>query len=399
MDLQSCTFLRLEKVPWLGGLAFIFSTLPAIGLYVGIVSTQMPALGGREVSKASPPAIDIRLQLALADIVADNPQDMLSFSLDPPRPDSTTWGSCFLVRLNQSKQFKRVEVPAILELEFGASGTLQFALNPERRFWLDLHLGAAGALEASLFYRTPSGELVPQKSWVVTAQETPIQLAEEFPIDSPFRELGESRWWGSDLFLEKYEMGEACQRLEIGPIAQARLIDVKEGGWIGFKENQWRAIPQLEEAKGLPIARIKNKTPEGLEIEGWEGMSHIRLKLQPMPLVPLKIRAEELFTQLRIRSEKQISCAIEKQCLILKTGDWVIKADQRWKILRKKEEKDAYVRGEIQGDLFVFDRIETKGTGKTICGHYFSAGRTHIAVLDCPVQKRQGTHKARGKSR
>lgn len=397
MSLQNFVFLGLERIPWLGSLTLILSMLPALGLYFGIVAAQMPTVGGWEFVKESPPVIDIRLQLALADIVADNPQELLSVSLDPPRPDAMIQGSCFLVCLNQSKQFKRVEVPSKLELEFRESGELQFSLSQEPRFWIDLHLGVSGALEASLFYRTPSGELVSQKSWIVTAQETPIQLAKELPEESPFRELGEARWGGADLFLEKYGTGGIFQRLEIGLAGQ--VLEFKEGDWIVFKESRWRPMARLEEAEGRPIARIKNKTPQDLEMEGWEGSSYIRLKLLPALLPALKIRGEEFFTQLRVRSEKQISCAIDKQCLILKAGDWVLKADQRWKVLRKKEEKEAYVSGELQGDLFIFDRIETKGAGKSVCGHYFSIGRTQMAALDCPVQKRGGTHKGRGKSR
>ncbi|MDE3045051.1 MAG: hypothetical protein KGJ02_00175 [Verrucomicrobiota bacterium] len=376
----------------------ILSNLPAIGLYVQLLSVDHPWIGGYEHVKPIPPSVDIRLQLAEAPVVVGDAREQISFSLDPPRPASSLKGSGLLVRLNESKQSKRVEVPVRLPIEFNKTGVLQFS-SGDGRFWLDLRVGDARCAEAALVYETLTGDTTEQQIWPVVAQETPIQSAEEFPESSPFRELGEARWWGTDLFLEEYKGGEAIHRLEMG--SGGTFLDVSMNAWLVFKDHQWQSIAQIEEAQGLPIARIKKATSHGLELEGWEASSHVCLRLPPTLSTPLKMRSEDFFAQLRVRSEKQISCMMDKQCLILKVGDWVLKTDQRWRILRKEEEKNAYVKGELTGDLFVFDCIETKGAVKNVCGHYFPAVRTQKATMECPVQRRQGpgVHKGRGKNR
>ena len=158
--------------------------------------------------------------------------------------------------------------------------------------------------------------------------------------------------------------------------------------WLVFKEGKWNKVIDLKDIEQLPIAHLKGATPLGLEIEGWEGSSHIRMKLAPVFSAPLKMKGEELFTQLRVRSEKQVSCMLDKQCLILRPNDWILKTQGRWKILRKTEEKNGFLEGKLLGEVFVLDRIETKGPTKNIAGHYFSATRSQMVPIEY-VQKMQ----------
>ena len=209
---------------------------------------------------------------------------------------------------------------------------------------------------------------------------------EEFSPGTPFRDLAEARFWGQDLLREKYGDSTPVQRMEIGTDA----IDCAPNDWLIFKDRKWQKISDLEKSEGLPIAHVKTASPQALEMEGWDGTSHIRLKMPISPLPPLKIRGEELFSQLRVRSEKQISCIMDKQCLILRAGDWVVRSANRWKIVRKKEEKALFLEGKIVGELFVLDRIDSKGAVKSIAGQCFSARRTQALPIEFaqPVQKR-----------
>ena len=98
-----------------------------------------------------------------------------------------------------------------------------------------------------------------------------------------------------------------------------------------------------------------------------------------------KIKAEELFGSIRVRSDKQISCLLDKQCLIIKINDWVVKISDRWKILRKAEEKEAFLKGKLVGELFVLDQISNKQGQKSILGHMYNLARTQMTAVDLPV--------------
>ena len=122
---------------------------------------------------------------------------------------------------------------------------------------------------------------------------------------------------------------------------------------------------------------------------------YIRLSLAIGPSSPFKAKGEELFSSVRIRSEKQISCMLEKQCLILKTGDWVFRGANRWEVLRNQEEKDAYLQGKMIGELFLFDRIDSKAGQKFVQGTLFNLGRTEAIALEIAVssQRKSPSHK------
>jgi hypothetical protein len=168
----------------------------------------------------------------------------------------------------------------------------------------------------------------------------------------------------------------------VGAPPNTGRIECSLKDWLVFKEGKWERVSDLRQVEGQPIARLKNASSGALELEGWEGTSHIRMRLALAPLPPLKMRGEELFAQLRVRSEKQVSCMLDKQCFILRPNDWILKTQGRWKILRKEEEKAAFVERKIAGEAFVLDRIEVKGPSKSIAGHYISAGRSQMVPIE-----------------
>jgi len=114
---------------------------------------------------------------------------------------------------------------------------------------------------------------------------------------------------------------------------------------------------------------------------------------------------DNLFSSIRIRSDKQISCTLDKQCLILRTGDWVLKTGNRWKVLRREEEKEAFLSGKIAGELFVLDQISNLQGQKSISGHIYNLPRTQTVSIELPVvgrkahSVRSGDLKAKGKAR
>lgn len=304
----------------------------------------------------------------------------ISFSFDPPRPDGAARQQQLMVRLKKGAQSKRVSLPCRLDLQYGEGEALLFSPS-ESSFWVELSPATGGQIEGKVFIHSlPEGK-AEGTPFFAAPQESPIQSAQEFPEGSPFRLLGEARWWGKDLFREKFGDGVLSERLEIGTVATAELAEIREGEWLVWQEGRWQKSPYPADGK-KPIARIESVQGKCLVLEGWDADAHVRLALAPSAGPSFKVKGEELFSSIRVRSDKQISCMLEKQCLILKTGDWILKNDGKWKILRKKEERESYLNGKLFGDLFVFEGIELKQGQKVIRGQFFNPGRSQTVQVE-----------------
>jgi hypothetical protein len=209
-------------------------------------------------------------------------------------------------------------------------------------------------------------------SFAVSGQECPIQSAHEFSEGSYFRLLAEAKWWGKDQFRGSAVSGE---RLELG----SELIEIQEGDWLVWR-GKWEKSEKPE--KDMPVARIQSSGLKALVLDAWDAEGHIRIALNSSIGTPMKIKGEDLFSSIRIRSERQISCMLEKQCMILKTGDWILKSDGRWRILRKKDERDAFLNGKLFGELFILDQISQKQGQKMVQGRLFNSVRTQVVPIE-----------------
>jgi hypothetical protein len=391
--------LNFERMPWAGSLVLVACTVPALLLLLLPIDDFAPMSLRGPLEKGRNRSADMRFSLSseFSGLMPGISQEQISFSKDPSRPDRQGKTNQFLIRLRNSRQMKRVEMPVALGLAFDSAGSLQFS-NDSSAFWLECKLLENQTLSAALIVRTPAGEVITHAEWIPVPMETPLQTAEEFPSDNPFRELLESRWLGPDLLRQKIH-GEVVHRLEVGSPPTVRVIDCRVGDWLTHNGKGWEKCgpPRLiEEEKNPidqnpPLAHIQTSTAQFLEIEGWNEMSHVRFRWNLAATSPCKIKTEELFSQIRVRSEKQVSCMMDKQCFVLRPGDFVLKANGRWKALRKTEEKEALLTGELVGELFILEKIGMTPGGKNIVGSYFSPNRVQLV----PIELTQKAKKSR----
>lgn len=347
-------------------------------------SPQIDRKGIREEEKKTL-EISLPLQRSLPTFpIPDLQADLVVFP-DPARPDEGQHAPAFCVRLKKSGQTQRVSMPCTLYLEYKGKDQLGFAAQ-ETPFWLKLQPTETHQIEAQVHILFPEIKEPQGNSFYTFLQENAPQAAQEFPEGSPFRVLAEARWLGPDVFEQRFGQGAVIERFEWGSGNAITRLDIRIGQWMVWQEGHWEILPDLQEAKKRPIARIKGVQGKSLLLEGWEMDHHVSLSLNPFPQPVLKTRGEELFSALRVRSEKQVSCMLEKQCLILRTGDWVLKTQGRWKVLRKPEDRDAFLKGKITGDLFVFEKIEQKMGQKVVQGQLCNSARSQMIPLEIAAQ-------------
>lgn len=292
-------------------------------------------------------------------------------SLSPPRPGQELGQAVAYVRLKNAKESRQVTLPSRLFVQFTEQGSLVFQDEPGP-FWMDLSLdGEAVAVRLSvardhaemqhaLFSRRPEASFV--------------QKAEEFSAGSPIRVLGEARWWGADL-VSQLGSSVGKQRMEFGSYA----LDLGEQDWLCWKGGRWVKTAHPEMEKDLPIAKIHSILGTVLEWDVWDE-AHTRLAVTQQPFQNPRLKPDEWVGSLRIRSDRQISCTLEKQSIVLRLNDWAVKENTHWKVLRKSEDKQALIEGQKSGELFVLEKIDSKQ--KCIKGKLFFANRAQMITIE-----------------
>lgn len=314
----------------------------------------------------------------------------LSLREIPLRPGSLEKRPGLYVRLKKNGLIKRVQLPASVGLKVDLSGNLLF--EEKSPYWAEIR-EEGGRYRACFFAKMDNKEpfLIEELSLVV--EEVPFSEASGLAPSSPFHLLSEAKLLGRDLLKERF--GVEVYRVEIGSV----VWDLSPGDFLGFIEGDWRRVDSFDPEY---LVEIKKKEGGSLYFEGWEGKEPLRLLISPALNSPFKPKTEELFGAVRIRSEKQVSCLIEKQCLVLKVGDWALKKEGKWKVLKKQLDREAVVRGDLVGDLFIFERIESKQGQKLAVGSFYNLSRTQMASIELPgglQRKTTKEAKKRGKNR
>lgn len=280
------------------------------------------------------------------------------------------------LKLKKQGAGRKIALPARVDLRYGNS--LEFS-GEKGLFWAELERAGEAKCLVRIFAAIEPNETTMVESYFLRVEEPPYRNASEFLEGSPFRLLAQSRFLGRDLFSSRYGEEGSWYRLEIGPLEKGGVVALQENDWLVFSEGKWQ---KTEQPSSPNLARILSCREREMILEGWMDGEYLRLMLPVGSSLPFKTKSEGLLSAVRVRSEKQISCMLDKQCLILQAGDWVVKGDLRWKVLRKPDEKNAYLRNQSMGELLVFDGLETKGGQKKVMASLFNGDHSQIASIE-----------------
>lgn len=318
----------------------------------------------------------------------------LQFFAAPPRPGGgkTEWE--ITAQLKESGARRKISLPARLYLTEGKDEKLLFSSEPSL-FWIEAVEGKRKrSIETTVWVKRSLEEAAEQ----VEVFSSPLERAkwEELAHSLPIQKLRQLHWVGSDRLLRSLAK-EAPQERFIDPSLPEGGLCLSPRDWLVFNGERWEKKEDLPPGEIAPIAHIE-EVREVLYFGVWEGENYFQLAFAPLPLPPARLQPAELFSNLRIRSDQQVSCMLEKQWLVLRTGDWVCKREGKWKVLRKKEDREALQRGEIQGELFLFEQIETRQGQKVMRGTLFDVSRTHAVHVEISAAS-PGKRGAAGKGR
>jgi hypothetical protein len=388
-----------ERISWIGGSVLGAGLLLAVPFLSALWFGGCPIVAAEEKKHTEEKILPLSFSLTEKDFSPSLPlpdvQKEICFSFDPPRPDGMLNRPQLSVRLKKNGVFRRAFLPCRIDLEYRES-SLTFSQG-KSLFWMEIDPAAGGMIEVKVCVAQENGKGVETGRFFTEPEESPILSAQEIPACSPFRRLAEARWLGMDLFRKEQGQQSLGERIEIGESPSVEFIELKENEWLFCKDGKWEKVACPGEGNGKPIVHIQSNTGKQLVLEGWNNDAHMRFALPSLGNASFKIRGEDLFSSIRVRSEKQISCMLEKQCLVLRAGDWVAKTEGRWKVLRKESEREAYLTGKSVGEIFVFDQIALKQGQKFVQGRLFNTLHCQAAPIEIAAQSGHRPKKEIGK--
>jgi hypothetical protein len=210
--------------------------------------------------------------------------------------------------------------------------------------------------------------------------------------------LKKGKMWAPDLFLhqwggEEYRDLSAKHKVEI----DNKVYFLSVGDLLWWDEGQWKiGKAAFEDA---PLAKLVSTSGQEMAFEVWNSNGYVsstfNIALQSSK-APQK--AEEVITSVRPRSPSEITCQLGKRRVIVKEGDWWIKTDRRWRSLKTAADLEAFLHHEIQGELFIFEKIENM-KGKTVLkGRCFDKMRTESLPLSLVVNTEKKVPSSSGKN-
>ena len=79
--------------------------------------------------------------------------------------------------------------------------------------------------------------------------------------------------------------------------------------------------------------------------------------------------------------------------MVLREGDWVLKTASGFRNLKKLEQIEDCIYHRLQGELFVFDQLETVQGKSVMKGHFFDATRSQMQTLSFPISQEKKSSK------
>ncbi len=318
-------------------------------------------------------------------------QDPLSFSypavegevdvlIGRKHPASLDQNLDYYVRLKKNGVVKRVSLPARIGLYY--ENGLKFSEN-EDAFWLELEISPSGPILARSFVMNLQGEKHLIESFSLVGEE--LAFSKGPGCDLPaFRSLMGARYLGKDLVLMRLQEGDALYLLTM----HQETLRVKEGDLLLWIDGKW-CKSEAKDLQGHIVARVAHCLAKDMILEAWDldGKYH-RFLMSMAEESAVQPKSGNFLTALRVRSEKQVSCMLEKQCLIVQLGDWILKtSDNRWKILRNSEDKNAYLQDRLRGELLIFDRMDVKNGHKVLITSLFSPQHSQMTSMEWEISQ------------
>ena len=157
------------------------------------------------------------------------------------------------------------------------------------------------------------------------------------------------------------------------------------GDFFVWADNQWK-IPEGD-TKNQCLSRVVKTTSDCVKFNVWspQGLDKQVVAFHVSKEGSLNVKIDEMFTRIRKRTKRSVSCFIDQKSRLLRQGDWLERRKSGWKTLASIEELDTCLRGESEGELLVFDGVEKLGDKWVFLGHLFDSKHINVQQIQLPL--------------
>lgn len=218
--------------------------------------------------------------------------------------------------------------------------------------------------------------------------------------------LTQSKWWGTDLLFQEYGGEEwrshsSKQKIYMGT-HDPYLLFLEEGDFLIWENFHWKLAAEPPSSADVLIAHVKKIQSQEIELAIWGpgATTPEWVYVHKQPAAAFNSRMDYLPTSFRQRSATQVTCLLGKRRVILSEGDWLLKATSGWRILNNLKDFEDALNHKINGEIFIFDRLEKEGANILLKGSLFNIERTQKQPISISmVSEKKTFKKKRGHSK
>lgn len=283
-----------------------------------------------------------------------------------------------------------------LHLEYQGDSTYTFSENnAPTPLWLIVKIVDDEELLVALHMHDEKGELITTPAaahtFVLPLQDVPRNRVERwqlgpYHVDSTLLVRQKARWIGPDLFLEihggeEYAFAAGKQRIDFHEKETSYSVFVGPDDYLVWKQGRWTLPEPGEETTALPLLAVNRIDEKIMSLELWSPSGTSKTMLSLIRSINRQ-KAPDLTREFRFVGAKTWAQFIVEvhggERMILKPGDWLVHTKQGWEKLDTPEQIDAYVDGEVQGPLFVLEKMTKQNGHQALLGHVFTTARSQV---------------------
>ncbi|HEU64015.1 MAG TPA: hypothetical protein ENH96_01325 [Chlamydiae bacterium] len=315
------------------------------------------------------------------DISINSIKDEIEVQIVEKRPDSKVKQEKFEIKFKKSSKILKVIEDEKFFVAVDKNGNFEFS---DVKTPLVIFLKAIDKKNVKVVMETDLEDFMKDtqsKTIFFVLSPTDFVYTKDIDTRDDLKLLASSKWFSKDELQKFYKTKngiEPKERLEI----DGKIVHLNSDDVLIFKDGIWQKPISLGNTQSYTIAKIKSIDSKILEIEAWDENSNKYIFALPSQVKQgFSIRPDQFVTAIRKRTITHFSCQIEKQRVILKEKDILIKKDGRWRLLKKDIDFD-----EIKNEeLFYFDKIENKNNKNFFVGYLFNPMRTNYQKIETPI--------------
>ena len=208
-------------------------------------------------------------------------------------------------------------------------------------------------------------------------KEIDKELLDEFiPEHKGIKALKEAVVYRKDCLTE-YLNSQKINAYRLYLPSQKTIVLLSPNDPIYFVDSAWTSTKN-EGSEYIASLEMENDDSITLSIRSLNAEYEKQLSFELSKKETKQLQSNFSMTHVKQRGPQLISCKLGKQNSLLKKGDWLIKTSSYSKILKTSEEKEKCLSRELEGDLFIFEKIEQKDKSIVLHGKCFDKNREKV---------------------